>query len=118
MRAIAQIRINGDAHPIFNGAEMLSWLLQVIDKQSPFVTLKENIIKAIDLTGELDSRKRKLGSYVQKLKTKDSLFEFCYNNILAQEGMPLLWGFSVAASIEKGASNYNPEKRRISTKHD
>jgi len=117
MKIKAFVNINGESLPVTSGTELLSWLLQLIDPQSPFTVLRENVLKAIEIAVEVDRRKTRMAGYVGRLETKEKLFEFCYNNILNAEGMPLLFGFSVQVPIGKGDTGYNPERRRMSTKH-
>jgi len=119
MRVQAWVKIQGsEPLPVYKGSELLSWLLVgIMDEHSPEEVLKENILKAISLAGEVDYRKRKLADFVERLHGMESLLEFCCNNILSAEGMPLLFGFSVIVPIGKGDTGYNPERKRISTRH-
>lgn len=109
-----KVWINGIDYPYNTKAELLSILLQVIDYQSPASVLRQNIKTAF----ELADKPQGLIDFLDKLKTEEELASFCYNTILNADGHPLLWGFSVQASLNKGRTHYNPERIRISTKHE
>ena len=80
---------------------------------SPFIVNKDNVIKMLELIQIVFPKKRinRKISYVKKrCNSFERLLVFYYEILLSLENKALLSGFSVYAPIEKGYSNYNPEK--------
>lgn len=81
----------------------------VNDPNASFDAKLHNLVSIMDFLG------LRYGRWT-RFKTKEKYFEkFYWDTILFLEGMDTLPGFSVDCNIVKGDSNYNPEKRRIST---
>lgn len=81
-------------------------------------TNKENLSQSLFLLGEAHPRRRgfftKKQTYLlKKIFTYERLLFFYFDLYLSLEGLGLLHSFSVVAPIEKGATNYNPEKLSI-----
>jgi len=77
----------------------------------PYASLearKENLSKMLKMFGF----KRK-EQWVNRIESEERFSKAFWNILLAMEEMDTLPGFSVWAPIEKGRTNYNPEKVRI-----
>jgi hypothetical protein len=104
-------RIHGKVVYFKSKNEFAKYLITTVsDKYSPLQTRVQNLMKIMDLT---DFPKK--AKYLGKIKTEEVFTKAYWETILSLENMGTLTGFLVDAPIEKGSSNYNPERKRIST---
>ena len=105
--------LNGRAYKFQDTRQVLQFLLDNIldDPYSPWLAKRENLARIFELLGDF-----KRAHFARKLQSEMTYEKAYWDNVLATEQLATLPGFSTSAPIEKGASNYNPEKRRITDK--
>lgn len=103
--------INGEKVLFRSRQELARYLMDLlINSAASLSTRTENLFRIMELTG-FDSKAK----YIGKIQNEEKYMVAYWETLLSLEYMGTLRGFSVNAPIEKGASNYNPEKRRVST---
>lgn len=102
-------KIHGVIYTFPSHRELARFLLMnlVDDENASFDSRLTNLVSVMDFLG----MKKK----AQGLSKTKNFVKAYWDTILYLDGMDTLRGFTVGCSIEKGDSNYNPEKRRIST---
>jgi len=105
-------KINGKKFHFQSKQDMARYILERVkasEKYAPLDNRIENLKKIYELIG-YDRRAKFTGDII----TEEVYVKAYWEAVLIMEYMGTLPGFSVWAPIEKGATNYNPEKRRMS----
>lgn len=104
-------RIGNQVFKFSSNKELARLLITTIvdDPFAPFYVRKENLRKILSLLGFYQKEK-----WIKRIQTEESLIRAYWAILLAMENLDTLPGYSVWAPIEKGRTNYNPEKFRIS----
>ena len=91
--------------------DLALYLMQIVfqDENCPWEARRDNLVEVLDMCG-FSSKKK----WVESIKSPDELSRAYWNMVLSFEELGLLPGFSVIAPIEKGRTNYNPERYRMS----
>lgn len=105
------VKINGKKGYFINRHALARHLMSLLETSiAPLVTRAENLSKIMELTGFHVQAK-----WIGKINSEERYTKIYWENLLSLEHKGTLRGFSVICSIEKGSSNFNPERRRITT---
>lgn len=105
-------RIRGKIHNFYSHRDLARFLMQtlVADERSPFEARSRNLHSILELLNFTNKAR-----WIEKIHNEEYFDKAYWEVMLSLEGLGTLPGFSIICNIEKGDSNYNPEKRRIST---
>ena len=104
-----KVKINGHKFVFRSRHELARYLMDLLnDSVSTLLVRATNLQKIMEITGF--PRK---AEWIGGINTEDRFTKAYWETLLSLEHKGTLRGFSVICSIEKGSSNFNPEKKRI-----
>jgi len=104
-------RINGRKLFFRSRHELARYLMDLLNDSVSLLPIRaENLQKIMEITGFHIKAK-----WIGGITTEERFTKAYWETLLSLEHKGTLKGFSVICSIEKGSSNYDPERRRITT---
>jgi len=108
-----KVKIQGDICYFCSYRDFARHLMLILHDSAKYASFdhrKNMLMDIMTLTGFPNKNK-----WIDKIKNEKNFLKAYWDVLLSLENLGTLPGFSVNAPIEKGYSNYNPEKVRITT---